>query len=77
MIKRVALWRERGRGLGLRIVPEARVFDTMDTPGAPVFYGLGASGNLNMSLLPVLHGEKVRMRGGRLADVCVCRRPSP
>src|SRR5690606_10451626 len=26
---------------------------------------------------PVLHGEKVRMRGGNLCDVGVCRRPSP
>jgi hypothetical protein len=37
-IYRSRLRHERGCCLALRIVPKARVFDTTDTPGTPVFY---------------------------------------
>src|SRR5690606_29660638 len=36
-VKTSRLWREQGCRPITRIVPKARVFDTTDTPGAPVF----------------------------------------
>ncbi|OJU25477.1 MAG: hypothetical protein BGN89_01050 [Alphaproteobacteria bacterium 64-6] len=47
-----------------RIVPAVRVFDTTDTPAPPFFMDLAFAAGAAMSLLPVLYGERVRVRGG-------------
>jgi hypothetical protein len=50
---------DANRAAAQRIVPKARVFDTTDTPGTPVFYGLGTCPERDKSLLPVLTGRRL------------------
>ncbi len=54
-------------------------------PGPPPFYELELAASATGPFSPFFvalearlwRDEKVRMRGGTIADVCVCRRPSP